>query len=137
MILKGTALLAKGNVMTTARTSSLASPFVLGLVGLALMVGGWKASTYVPEGPRQADNARKADELRRMTDDSDLRQKIDTYARRAHQPPPYEMPGRLAFFAGLGLFIMAGVRMYRQPPPAEEKSEEEPEGAPAATPKSP
>ena len=30
---------------------------------------------------------------------------------------PYEMPGRLAIYGGLILFVMAGVIMYRSSPP--------------------
>ena len=80
-----------------------------------MILGGWKVSTWVPpsgDGP--------FNELRRLADD-DLRAKLDGYRR-----PPLQLPGRLTFFVGLGLFVVAGVRMYRAPaPPAgsEDKAE--------------
>jgi hypothetical protein len=96
------------------------SPFALGLLGVALLVGGWKLSTYAPPlTPRQADSARRLDELKGMTDDSALREKLDGYAPRARAEPPYRLPGQLAMLAGLVLFVAAVVKMYRQPAPAE------------------
>ena len=38
------------------------SPWVLGLLGLALMVGGWKLATYVPAPA--GDQERRLEELR-------------------------------------------------------------------------
>jgi hypothetical protein len=94
------------------------SPFALGLLGVVLLVGGWKLSTYAPPlSPRQADSARRLDELKGMADDSALREKLDGYGPRAD--PPYRLPGRLAMLAGLVLFVTAAVKMYRQPAPAE------------------
>jgi hypothetical protein len=122
--------------MTPAHTRSFPSPIVLGLIGLALMVGGWKASTYLPEGSRQAEQARQAEEVRRLAD-KELRDKIDQYGRTAKPPAPYELPGRLAFFGGLILFIAAGVQMYRQPPPPEEDKAEQEAEADVPTPRSP
>jgi len=84
-------------------------PILLGLLGLGLMVGGWKLSTWVPPERRLA-------EVRRLAD-PDLRDKLDEYVRRVRGAPPYELPGRLVLFAGLILFVVAGVRMYRQKPP--------------------
>ena len=79
------------------------------------MVGGWKASTYLPEPARRPDQARKLDEVRGMADDPALRGRLDTLAQRAQQPP-YQLPGRLALLAGLLLFVSAAVRMYRHQP---------------------
>jgi hypothetical protein len=94
-------------------------PLWLGLVGLALMVGGWKLSTYVPEG---ADVPEKVRELEQQTEDEALRQRL----RQFYGKPPYQVPGRLIFVAGLLVFLYAGVRMAggqgrnpspRPPPP--------------------
>jgi len=88
---------------------STGSPLLLGVVGLLLILGGWKLSTWVPPSDDGVFN-----EVRRLADD-DLRSKLDGYRR-----PPFELPGRLTLFFGLGLFVVAGVKMYRAPtPPAE------------------
>jgi hypothetical protein len=97
-------------------------PIPLGLLGLALMLAGWKASTYVPLTPRQAEQARQADEVRGLAEQDELKGKIDGIVRGAQPPPPYQLPGRLLFGAGLVLFVAAGVRMYRQAPPPEEEA---------------
>jgi hypothetical protein len=87
-------------------------PIGIGLLGLALMVGGWKVSTWVPMSGREQEQAEKLDKLRDMQGDAEWKAKVDTYARSVQRQPPYEMPGRLSVFAGLVLFIVAGVRMY-------------------------
>jgi hypothetical protein len=86
-------------------------PIWLGLLGLALMLGGWKLSTFVPAHERAA----LLNELRGMADDPALKDRIDQIARNARRAPPYQLPGRLVVFAGLALFVLAGMRMYRQP----------------------
>ncbi len=91
------------------------SPLLLGAIGLLLLIGGWKASTWVP--PREGSQL--YDEVRRMAGDTDLGQRLDAYRPR----PPLEFPGRLTFFLGLGLFIFAGVRMARSPSPADPAEE--------------
>jgi hypothetical protein len=93
-------------------------PFWLCMIGLAFMIGGWKASTYVP--PR-AENAQLA-ELRQLAQDPDFRDRLDQFGRN-QQPPPFETPGRLLFFGGVLLFVGAMVTMSRKPSPS---TEEEP-----------
>src|SRR5262245_27961795 len=90
--------------------------WVIGLIGLALMVGGWKLSTYVPEG---ADVPEKVRELEQQTEDEALRQRL----RQFYGKPPYQVPGRLIFVAGLLGFLYAGVRMAggRDSPPPRER----------------
>src|SRR5438105_1312824 len=89
------------------------NPFALGLPGGAWLAGGWKRWTYV--GRRQADSARRLDELKGMAEEQDpaLREKLDGFSRSAE--PPYRLPGRLAMLAGLVVFVTAAVKMYRQP----------------------
>jgi hypothetical protein len=92
-------------------------PWVIGLLGLALMVGGWKLSRFVPEGAVPE----KVRELEQQTDDEQLRGRL----RQIHGNPPYQVPGRLVFFAGLLVFVYAGAKMASgrgrdpspQPPP--------------------
>jgi hypothetical protein len=83
---------------------SSSSPLLLGFVGLLLILGGWKMTTWVPPSDDGVFN-----EMRRLADD-DLRSKMDGYRR-----PPLELPGRLTLFVGLGLFVVAGVKMSRAP----------------------
>jgi hypothetical protein len=85
-------------------TPTSASPLFLGAVGLALMLVGWFASQWTP--PRAPS---PLDDLRRMADD-ELRSRLEDVA-----PPyrPLQWPGRLGLFLGVGLFVLAGVRMYR------------------------
>lgn len=93
------------------------NPFVLALIGLALMLGGWKASIYVPtslEKEYPAEDAAPAQVSRGSTAVSPRGVRL-----------PLLLPGRIVFGAGLFLFIAAGVLMCRhQPAPA---TDEEPE----------
>jgi hypothetical protein len=83
------------------------------------MLGGWKLSIWEPAlSPREQASADKVIDLGRMAD-PELRGKLDEYARHARGPAPYELPGRLAVFLGLVLFVSAGVRMYHTPPAGE------------------
>ncbi|MFO0930195.1 MAG: hypothetical protein U0736_24745 [Gemmataceae bacterium] len=94
-------------------------PAWLGLIGLGLLVGGWKLSTFVPASPRAAEQADKLAEVRRLATDPELRERLDRLqAPPSAGPPPFELPGRLLFFAGLALFVGAAVTMYRQPAPS-------------------
>ena len=99
-------------------------PVWLGLVGLALMVGGWKLSVYVPTPPLLEEVRGLADK----SDERELRDRLDEMRRNVHGEAPYQLAGRLVFLAGLLMFAASAVQMYRQPP-AERK--EEPEDEPA------
>jgi hypothetical protein len=106
-------------------------PPILGLLGLALVFGGWKLSTYVPETPRQAEQRRQADEVRRGGD-PELARKVDLYERSALGTPPYAVLGRVVLLVGLVMFVAAGVMMYTQPPPPDEEAGQTPEQEPAS-----
>jgi hypothetical protein len=90
-------------------------PIGIGLLGLALMVGGWKLSTWIPTTAHEQQQADRLGDLKRLEGDVEWKAKVEDYARNVQRQPPYEMPGRLIVFAGLVLFIVAGVRMYRAP----------------------
>src|SRR5262245_53737536 len=95
-------------------------PIWQGLLGLALLFGGWKLATFRP-GP--AGDDRIAD-LREMAgDEAELRQRLDRLSDQVRGEPPYQMPGRLVLLAGLMLFVSGAVRMYQSTPPAPEKPE--------------
>jgi hypothetical protein len=109
-------------------------PLLLAALGLVLMIGGYKASTYVPLTPRQVEQERQFGELRDLA----VRQAADqspdaSLSERLNQvsppwrSPPYQIPGRLALWGGLFLFITAGLLMYRhRPAPKSEETEETP-----------
>jgi hypothetical protein len=103
--------------------------WVVGLVGLAMMVGGWKLMTYVPAAPERS--ARR--ERQQQEQLEQVRQMADAAARRGdpgaaqladklHKftppvpTPPYKVQGQLVLWGGLALFIVAGVLMYRHKP---------------------
>jgi hypothetical protein len=109
-------------------------PLLLAGLGLALMLGGYAALNYVPPTPltpRQEEQERQLAELRELAakrhadgtavDALDERLKPEPPWRT----PPYQIPGRLAIYGGLFLFVAAGFLMYRKSPP--KKDAEEPE----------
>ena len=109
-------------------------PLLLAALGLVLMIGGYKASTYVPLTPRQAEQERQFGELRDLAARQQADQSPDgSLSDRLNQvtppwrSPSYQMPGRLALWGGLFLFITAGLLMYRHTPaPKSEETEETP-----------
>lgn len=95
-------------------------PIWQGLLGLALMVAGWKLSTYVPPSP----GAERLAEMRRMAgEDAELAERLDRTDRNLRGDPPYQLPGRVVLVLGLALFVGAGVRMYNTPVRVEEGAE--------------
>ena len=105
--------------------SRWSNPLFLAAVGLALMVGGWKASTDVPRTPRDREQSRRLDELRAAArEDPELAGRLDDIAAGRRGETPYRLAGRVALLMGLMLFVAAGVLMYRRPP-AEEDVEQE------------
>ncbi len=110
-------------------------PLLLAAIGLLLMLGGYAAMNYVPPSeltPRQAEQERLQGELRDLASKQRATGVADqALADRVEQITPpwrtarYEIPGRLAVFLGLFLFVAAGVLMYRQPPPKREGPEDE------------
>ncbi|HZY85917.1 MAG TPA: hypothetical protein VFE78_13870 [Gemmataceae bacterium] len=112
---------------TETREGGRPTPWVVGLLGLALMVGGWKLATYVPAP--EGDQERQLEELRSAAkasaragdpEGSRLARKLPWRA------PPYQPQGRLVLFGGLLLFVVAGVLMYRHKPVEPEEPAEGP-----------
>jgi hypothetical protein len=98
-------------------------PLLLAGIALVMMLLGYAATTYVPEPAGEQE--RRLAELRQMDGmDDALRQRLDRVAR-SRRPPPYQLAGQVAIFAGVFLFIMAGVLMYRSPPRANKDEEED------------
>jgi hypothetical protein len=101
-------------------------PWAIGLLGLALMVGGWKLMSYVP--PPASEQERQLDELRAAAEKS-ARAGDPAGASLDRKLPlralPYKMPGQIAVYGGLLLFVVAGVLMYRHKPAPEPPPEGE------------
>jgi hypothetical protein len=101
-------------------------------LGLVLMLGGYAATTYVPVTPWQAEQERRHAELRQQAAQRQAEGVEDALPERLKQVtppwhnPPYQMAGRLAVYAGLFLFVLAGVQMYRSSPPPTKDSPSEP-----------
>lgn len=102
-------------------------PLWLGLVGFALMVAGWKLGQAGPLSPKDQRQAAQFDELRGMAEDGDLRDRLDDVALSARRDRPYQLPGRLLFVFGVGMFGLAGVLMARAPARPAEPAEAGPD----------
>ncbi len=115
--------------MNETRTHTTATPWWrrpigMGLLGLALMVFGWKLSSWVPPTTaHEHEQSEKLGELKRMQGDPQWQAKVDGYARNVQRQPPFEMAGRLVIFVGLAVFIIAGVRMYQAPVKEEDEND--------------
>lgn len=101
-------------------------PLLLAGIGLALMIVGYKAMDYVPSQPptpRQAEQEKRHADLRKMAaqheEQHSLAERLDQIAP-PWRDPPYRIPGRLALYFGLFLFLTAGVLMYRHSPPSDD-----------------
>jgi hypothetical protein len=97
-------------------------PLLLAALGLVLMLGGYAAMNYVPPTPRPLA------ELREMAAQSGtaaegLDERLKQVAP-SWSEPPYRIPGRLAIYGGLALFVAAGVRMYRSTPTPRKETDE-------------
>jgi hypothetical protein len=100
------------------------------------MLAGYVLLSHSP-GRQPHDTDPHLEELRRMAE-KDPRQREFAERlrdleeqRRMERTPPYRPLGMIAFYAGLLLFVAAGVRMYRQNPSPhaeEELQEENPSG---------
>src|SRR5262249_22170301 len=106
-------------------------PLLLAALGLVLMLGGYAVMNYVPSRsltPRQTEEERRLTELREMaarqhgerTDVAALEERLKQVGRT----PPYQIPGRLAIYGGLFLFLAAGFLMYRKTPAPKREADE-------------
>jgi hypothetical protein len=100
-------------------------------LGLTLMLGGYAALNYVPPTPRQAEQEHHPPEFREtMAKVRQDNKTVDSLNERLKEvapswrTPPYQMPGRLAIYGGLALFVAAGVRMYRNTPGPKTETDE-------------
>lgn len=111
-------------------------PLLMAALGLVLMLGGYAAMTPVPATPRQTEKERRLAELRRLADQRRAEGVEDALPERLNEVtppwrnPPYQMAGRLAIYAGLFLFVLAGVQMYRSSPPPTQDGPSKPRPSP-------
>lgn len=108
-------------------------PLLLAGLGLVLMLGGYAVMNYVPSRsltPRQAEQERQDTEFRAMaakqraegTDAAALDERLKKF-EPPWRTPPYRIPGQLAIYGGLVLFVAAGFLMYRKTPPKRDADE--------------
>ena len=106
-------------------------PLLLAGLGLTLMLGGYAAMNYVPVTPRQAEQERQLGELREMAaegrQEGTAAESLDERLKQvapSWRTPPLQIPGRLAIFGGLVLFVAAGVLMYQNAPSPKREADE-------------
>jgi hypothetical protein len=99
---------------------------MLGLIGLALMLGGYQLLNYAPPR-RDTAQARLLEDLKeKAADDPVLTERLREFDRSGARP--YKAAGTIAVYGGLLLFIAAGIKMYHhKPPPAQNEGPEEEE----------
>jgi hypothetical protein len=109
----------------TASPGVSRTPWLLGLIGLALMLGGYQLLNYAPP-PRDTEQARLFDDLKeKAANVPELSERLRQIERSGERP--YRAAGTVAIYGGLLLFIAAGIKMYHdRPPPAENEGPEEP-----------
>jgi hypothetical protein len=119
----------------TSSSSDWNRPLLLAGIGLALMLGGYAVMNYVPPAELTAQQAEQ-ERLQRQVHDlaskpanggavqPGLADRVDQI-KPPWRSPRYEIPGRLAVFLGLFLFVTAGVLMYRQPAPKAQAPEDD------------
>jgi hypothetical protein len=91
-------------------------PIVLGLLGIALLVGGWKLSSYIPDAARGGlvEGLKRQAEEQGGEGTQGLPERLEKWPARALQEPPFRLAGQLVMLAGLVLFVAAGMRMWRE-----------------------
>ena len=109
--------------MGRATVSWFERPIYLGIIGLAMMLVGYKASSYESFGSRAASQVDLMGELQNKSEDSELNKRIQDISEQIARKKPFRIPGQLASMAGLILFAAAGARMWQM------RSNEEEAGA--------
>ncbi len=102
-------------------------PWLLGVIAVALMLGGYQLLHYAPPR-RDTEQARLLEDLKsKAAEDPFLSQRL----REIEVPStrPYRAAGTIAIYGGLLLFIAAGIKMYHhRPTPPENDGFEDPPG---------
>jgi hypothetical protein len=108
------------------------APWLLAVVGLILMLIGYGLLNYAPARSADVPDDPQLRRLREMAEKDPAQQAFAERLRDLGRPDRLALlrpAGFVAFYAGLLLFIAAGIRMYRQPPaekPAEDENLENP-----------
>jgi hypothetical protein len=110
----------------TPGSSDARPPWLLGVVAVALVLGGYQLLNYAPP-PRDTEQVQFLERLKiQAADDPALSERL----RQIEVPSsrPYKAAGTIAIYGGLLLFIAAGIKMYHhRPPTAEIEGPDEPE----------
>jgi hypothetical protein len=112
------------------------SPWVLAVVGLVLMLLGYALLNYTPAATRPVPEEPDLEQLREMAEKDPAQQALAERLRelqRQRHPDRFALlrpASFVAFYAGLLLFIAAGIRMYRQPAAETATQEENSENPP-------
>jgi hypothetical protein len=109
------------------------APLTLAGTGLLLLLTGYALLNYTPRAPADPEKQRVLKELRDLAvadpKNAALNERLGEIERSLVRPPPLRPAGVIAFYAGLLLFVAAGIKMYHSrpvPDPAEEEAEEKP-----------
>jgi hypothetical protein len=107
------------------------SPWGLAAAGLILMLVGYGLLTYAGAPTAAVEKDPHLEKLLKMAENDPAQQ---PFAERLRELERQRHPDRrsllrpaslIAFYAGVLLFVAAGIRMYRQPPAATVSEEEE------------
>jgi hypothetical protein len=103
---------------TPQRVSPWRVPLTLAAAGLVLMLAGYALLSYTPVSPRR--------QLQHAAENDPQQREPEGRVHIEHSLP-WRPAGTVAFYAGLLLFLAAGLRMYRQPPqpPSAQDGEQE------------
>lgn len=105
------------------------SPLLLGLLGVVLMIVGWRLTILVlPSSwqsksisPRLAAQQQQLQDLRDLaSDDQTLLARLDAISGSFRPHPSYILLGRLILLGGLVLFLVAAVQLIRPQSPTSE-----------------
>jgi hypothetical protein len=116
--------------MDKPREERRTNPFVLGLVGLLVMLAGYAASTSLAQqfadSPEQQISSRlqEAQQHGHIQGDGEVLDKVQRYYRPSQA---LVIGGRIVFYIGLLMVIGAGVLWYQQAQLPEEPEDPEPE----------
>jgi hypothetical protein len=114
--------ISENDEIRPAPSSGWDKPLLMAALGLVLMLGGYAAMNYVPPTPRPIAELREM-AAKSGTAAEGLDERLKQIAP-AWSEPPYRIPGRLAIYGGLALFVAAGVRMYRSTPSPQKELDE-------------
>jgi hypothetical protein len=94
-------------------------PWLLAVVGLVLILVGYGLLNYTPDSSADGKDDPHLRRLREMAEKEPAQRDLAQRLRELGHSDRLALlrpAGFIAFYAGLLVFIAAGIRMYRQPP---------------------